>query len=83
MNILLIYHFEVLWACLECQNNHNHGIWDGKSGTTIILVSDCFKKNKMTKFSKEKQNALFWSPFNPDTSKNKISGNIKLPFLRC
>lgn len=37
----------------------------------------------MTKFSKRIQNALFWDPSGPNTSKNEISEELILSAVRC
>lgn len=48
-----------------------------------FLFHTVLRKIKSENFLKKKQNTLFWSPFDPGKSKNKISANIRQLFLRC
>ena len=52
-------------ATQELKYFARHGIWDGKSSTTIICLPESSQRNQVTELKKKIQNALFWGPFLP------------------
>lgn len=58
-----------------------YGIWNGKPSITRVLLSDCFKENRMTKRSTNFTKCPILDPFWANTSKSGISASIRLSFL--
>ena len=59
------------------------GILNVKSSIILILLSDYFKKNKITRLSKKLTKCPIFGPFCPNASKNEIPAKVRLSFLRC